>query len=592
MFNKKIPVKVIKVKLLKNIKQFSLWQLILFTIIFASVGGYVIYKSSALICACGGGVPPSAPTGLTTNTFDDNEVDLSWTASTSSYGVSGYHIYRNNSLIGTTSSPSFDSTGLASATKYSYFVTAYNAYGVSGSSNAATGGTYSTNPLTVPANFTAHVTSASTVNLNWNASTIEQLPLQEYDIYEFSLSGGIDADSYHDGQFIAATTNIYYTVTGLSASTSYGFYAIAVDTSGNTSDPSDQALATTNAAGYNTNVSVTATAYNVPNGQIIALICSTTGSNLICTKTFDPNSDSTDPNWTGTVASNTTSSQFLYPPNTTADYITYYYELSCSNGVSTAMSGILVTVAPTTNTTVFQTSLNNSLSESGDSTTTTVKHLNSAYKDPLRGVRRNAGLIWSFQPTRTDAGVDYWGVGPVYAVGKGTVKTYIKNVSNGGWAWGSHFIAYQLDPNATDSSGNKLAADGLWIYVAEACRLNPNLHVGSLVDSSTKLCTMYKVSKSRSHPEGGIETGWATQNGQASALAISLGAGSTNCYYYRRSPYTGQTFKDVGHTPYGRNFSHFMAAINPEDAASNGYKPRTQCGQPALTAAYNYKWLP
>jgi hypothetical protein len=47
MLKRKVPVKVVKVELLKNVRHFSVWQLLLFAAVFAGIGGYVIYRSFA-----------------------------------------------------------------------------------------------------------------------------------------------------------------------------------------------------------------------------------------------------------------------------------------------------------------------------------------------------------------------------------------------------------------------------------------------------------------------------------------------------------------------------------------------------------------
>ena len=46
------------------------------------------------------------------------QINLSWTASTDAVGVAGYRIYRNGTLIASTSSTSYQNTGLASNTTY------------------------------------------------------------------------------------------------------------------------------------------------------------------------------------------------------------------------------------------------------------------------------------------------------------------------------------------------------------------------------------------------------------------------------------------------------------------------------------------
>jgi hypothetical protein len=47
MLKRKVPVKVVKVELLKTVRHFSVWQLLLFAAVFAGIGGYIIYHSFA-----------------------------------------------------------------------------------------------------------------------------------------------------------------------------------------------------------------------------------------------------------------------------------------------------------------------------------------------------------------------------------------------------------------------------------------------------------------------------------------------------------------------------------------------------------------
>ena len=97
------------------------------------------------------------------------------------------------------------------------------------------------------------------------------------------------------------------------------------------------------------------------------------------------------------------------------------------------------------------------------------------YRNPLRG----AGVT----PGRIDQGVDFTGLGPVYALGAGRVVS----VRNSGWPGGA-FVAYRL-------SGGPDA--GWYVYAAED--INPSVRVGQKVGPSTRLGTI----------AGSIETGWA-----------------------------------------------------------------------------------
>ncbi|HET9850290.1 MAG TPA: dockerin type I domain-containing protein [Candidatus Saccharimonadales bacterium] len=74
--------------------------------------------------------------------LDENDVQLSWAASLSTFGVNGYNVYRDNVQIGTTTDTSFDDTGLTANASYNYNVTAYDNITVSDQSSTATVVTY------------------------------------------------------------------------------------------------------------------------------------------------------------------------------------------------------------------------------------------------------------------------------------------------------------------------------------------------------------------------------------------------------------------------------------------------------------------
>ena len=73
---------------------------------------------------------PTVPTSLTATAVSTSQINLSWTASTDNIGVTGYKVYRNGSLIATTTpATSYQDTGLNPNTPYSYTVSAYDAAG-------------------------------------------------------------------------------------------------------------------------------------------------------------------------------------------------------------------------------------------------------------------------------------------------------------------------------------------------------------------------------------------------------------------------------------------------------------------------------
>jgi beta-glucanase (GH16 family) len=73
--------------------------------------------------------PPNPPTGLTATAISSSQINLSWTASSTS-GVQ-YLVFRNGSQIATVSATTFSDTGLAASTNYSYTVEATDSGGTS-----------------------------------------------------------------------------------------------------------------------------------------------------------------------------------------------------------------------------------------------------------------------------------------------------------------------------------------------------------------------------------------------------------------------------------------------------------------------------
>lgn len=158
LIKRKAPRILAKVQSFLDVRQHPLWQTLTFGLVFAGIGGYLIYHSFALTtCACGGAAtPPTSPTSLAANPVSASEIDLRWGVSTSSVGVAGYNIYEvggpgdpadgdssptTDELVGQTSGPSsttFKLIGLESYTTYGFYVRARDTQGgLSAPSNQA-----------------------------------------------------------------------------------------------------------------------------------------------------------------------------------------------------------------------------------------------------------------------------------------------------------------------------------------------------------------------------------------------------------------------------------------------------------------------
>jgi len=192
--------------------------------------------------------PPTAPGSLTATAVSATQINLGWTASTSSVGIANYVIQRcqgngctNFTLIATLVGTSYNDTGLLSSTSYSYQVQAVDAIGNAGAfSNVATAATLAPPPPAAPGNLTATAASATQINLSWTAST-SSVGIANYVIQRCQGAG---CTSFAQ---IAAQSGTTYVDTGLLASTSYSYQVQAVDTAGNAGPFSSMATAVTQA---------------------------------------------------------------------------------------------------------------------------------------------------------------------------------------------------------------------------------------------------------------------------------------------------------------------------------------------------------
>lgn len=131
--------------------------------------------------------PPTAPSSLTA-TASGTTVNLGWTASTSSAGLSGYYVYRSTgstsaSVIAklSASTLSYADSAVSSGNTYSYYVKAVDVTGQLGAASpvqtvsiASTGTVTDTKAPSTPRNLTATEAVATTagvqINLTWDAS--------------------------------------------------------------------------------------------------------------------------------------------------------------------------------------------------------------------------------------------------------------------------------------------------------------------------------------------------------------------------------------------------------------------------------------
>lgn len=72
---------------------------------------------------------PTPPVGLMATAVNVTQIDLNWMPSTDNVGVTGYNIYRDGNLVGTSAITDFSDTGLKRNKTYEYTVAAFDAAG-------------------------------------------------------------------------------------------------------------------------------------------------------------------------------------------------------------------------------------------------------------------------------------------------------------------------------------------------------------------------------------------------------------------------------------------------------------------------------
>lgn len=181
---------------------------------------------------------PTAPTNLAVTGTTSSTVSLSWSAATDNIAVTSYDIYMDGVFKTSVSSSNLTATitGLSASTAYSFYVVAKDAAVNSSPASTTVNGTTTIvipdmEIPTTPTNIAVTGSSSSTVSLSWTAST-DNIGVTSYDIYVNSTFKTT----------VSGTTAI---VNGLTPVTTYSFYVVAKDASGNSSNQSNAIDGTT-----------------------------------------------------------------------------------------------------------------------------------------------------------------------------------------------------------------------------------------------------------------------------------------------------------------------------------------------------------
>jgi chitodextrinase len=168
-------------------------------------------------------VAPSVPASLAAPTISFTSINLTWAASTDNVGVKDYIIYRNNIQVGTSTTTSFNNTGLTPGTAYSFKVAARDAANNTSVQSTAFSATTTADTVapSVPGTTTSSSQTMTSINLAWSAST-DNVAVTGYRVYR-------------NGILVGSPTATSYVDSGLTADTSYSYRIAAIDGSGNLS---------------------------------------------------------------------------------------------------------------------------------------------------------------------------------------------------------------------------------------------------------------------------------------------------------------------------------------------------------------------
>lgn len=223
--------------------------------------GNVSAASSSVSVSIADTTAPTTPTGLS-STVSGATASLTWTASTDDVGVTGYSVYRGTSAgfspvsgnrVGTSSTPSYSDTGLASGTYFYKVIATDAASNTSAASDETTVVVTDTTAPSTPTGVSA-TASGTSVAVNWAAST-DNVSVAGYAVYRGTTSSfTADASSK-----IADTSGTSYADTVPGAGTYY-YRVAAVDTAGNvsaSSSPVSASIADTTAPSVPAGVTAT-----------------------------------------------------------------------------------------------------------------------------------------------------------------------------------------------------------------------------------------------------------------------------------------------------------------------------------------------
>jgi chitodextrinase len=174
--------------------------------------------------ACPDTTAPSQPGAFAVTSTSPTSIAVSWNPSSDNVGVTGYGLYRNNTVVGNGSGTTYTFGQLQCDTTYTLQVDAVDGAGnrsTRASLTATTTACSDTQAPTTPTGLAKTGSTLTSVSLDWNNST-DNDSVSGYTVYE-------------DGVAVMSTTSSNATVNGLACGTSFQFQVDAYDPSNNRS---------------------------------------------------------------------------------------------------------------------------------------------------------------------------------------------------------------------------------------------------------------------------------------------------------------------------------------------------------------------
>ncbi len=184
--------------------------------------GGSVSKSVALVVNYVDNEAPSAPTNLATSGITTDSITLNWSPATDNVSVTGYNLYRDGRMIGTTNSTTYTDSALGMSTTYAYTVTAIDSIGNESVQTTVVSGT--TNGI----DFGISTYSVSAKTSNSATVSIALNKLGTVIVKYGNSAAGLKLSA----QSTTLNTNHLLNLTRLEKKTTYYYQIIATDQSG------------------------------------------------------------------------------------------------------------------------------------------------------------------------------------------------------------------------------------------------------------------------------------------------------------------------------------------------------------------------